>query len=146
MAILLIKDRFCLLGRKAVYFPYIYSSNFLACTACSEVGSGKFLRNVSKYQTTQCNIPATVAQSVWSLVVGSSTEKPDFQFRKGRYISLLHFKIGTGAHIASCPVGARGSFSEGKAVGALELLLEVKETWIYTSTPPYAFMAYCLIS
>jgi hypothetical protein len=23
---------------------------------------------------------------------------------------------------------------------------DVKETWIYTSTPPYAFMAYCLIS
>jgi hypothetical protein len=23
---------------------------------------------------------------------------------------------------------------------------EVKKMWIYTSTPPYAFMAYCLIS
>jgi hypothetical protein len=23
---------------------------------------------------------------------------------------------------------------------------EVKKTWIYTSTPPYVFMAYCLIS
>jgi hypothetical protein len=23
---------------------------------------------------------------------------------------------------------------------------EVKKTWIYTSTPPYAFMTYCLIS
>jgi hypothetical protein len=23
---------------------------------------------------------------------------------------------------------------------------EVKKAWLYTSTPPYAFMAYCLIS
>jgi hypothetical protein len=24
--------------------------------------------------------------------------------------------------------------------------VEVKKTWIYTSTPPYVFMAYCLIN
>jgi hypothetical protein len=36
-------------------------------------------------------------------------------------------------------MGTGGSFPGGKAAGA-------KKTWIYTSTPPYVFMEWCLIS
>jgi hypothetical protein len=44
----------------------------------------------------------------------------------------------------------RGFFPRGKAAGGVKLMTppasaEVKKMWIYTSTPPYAFMA-CLIS
>jgi hypothetical protein len=45
-----------------------------------------------------------------------------------------------------------GGFFPGGKVAGLEadhsspVSVEDKEIWIYTSTPPYAFMAQCLIS
>jgi hypothetical protein len=47
-------------------------------------------------------------------------------------------------------MGAGGSFPGGKAAGreadhSPPASAEVKKMWIYTSTPPYAFMALCLI-
>jgi hypothetical protein len=47
-------------------------------------------------------------------------------------------------------MGTRGSFPVGKAVGAWSCQsppsrAEVKSTWSYTSTPPYASTAWCLV-
>jgi hypothetical protein len=41
--------------------------------------------------------------------------------------------------------GYRGSFPGGKAAGPPSSA-EVRNTWIFTSTPPDVFMVYCLIS
>jgi hypothetical protein len=60
--------------------------------------------------------------------------------------SLLHVvQTGSGAHPASYPVDTEGS-SSGVKRPELETdhspptSAEVKKTWIYISTPPYAFM------
>jgi hypothetical protein len=42
--------------------------------------------------------------------------------------------------------GTGGSFSGSKADHSSPTSAEVKNKWIYTTTPPYAFMAQCLIS
>jgi hypothetical protein len=60
---------------------------------------------------------------------------------------------GSGVHTASYPVGT-GNFSRGikRGGGGREAdpspptSAEVKKTWNYTSTPPYTFMAWCLIN
>jgi hypothetical protein len=65
----------------------------------------------------------------------------------GSEFSLLYIVCtGSGAHPASYPMGTGGSFPEGKAQGreadhSPPASAEFKEMWIYTSTPPYAFMA-----
>jgi hypothetical protein len=48
--------------------------------------------------------------------------------------------VGSGAAPASYPVGTRGCFLVGKVVHSPPASAEVKNTWIYTSTPPYVFM------
>jgi hypothetical protein len=59
---------------------------------------------------------------------------------------LLVVQTGFGAHPASNPIGT-GGLSQGlKRLGyeadhSSPTSAEVKKTWIYTSTPPYAFMA-----
>jgi hypothetical protein len=61
--------------------------------------------------------------------------------------NFLHVvQTGSEAHPASYPMGTEGSFSGNKAAGAWNWPLtynsaEVKKIWVYTSTPPYAFMA-----
>jgi hypothetical protein len=64
--------------------------------------------------------------------------------------SLQHnVKNGSGAHPASYPMGTRGSFSGGKSAGReadhTSISAEVKNVWSYTSTPPYVFVAWCLV-
>jgi hypothetical protein len=65
----------------------------------------------------------------------------------GSKFSLLHIvQTGSGAHSASYPMGIGGSFSGIKrhwreADHSPPASAEVKKMWIYTSTPPYAFMA-----
>jgi hypothetical protein len=55
-------------------------------------------------------------------------------------------QTGSGAHPASYPMGT-GALSPGvkwpgrEADHSPQTNAEVKKTWIYTSTPPYAFMA-----
>jgi hypothetical protein len=50
----------------------------------------------------------------------------------GKNFLLLHVvQTGSGAHPASYPMGT-------KLTTHIQI---VKETWIYTSTPPYVFMA-----
>jgi hypothetical protein len=56
-----------------------------------------------------------------------------------------------GAHPASYPVVLGALFPELKRPGreadnSPPISVEVKSTWIYTPTPPYVFIAYCLIT
>jgi hypothetical protein len=60
---------------------------------------------------------------------------------------LLHVvQTGSVAHPASCKIG-KGALSQGvkrpgrEADHSSPTSAEVKKMWIYTSTPPYAFMA-----
>jgi hypothetical protein len=61
--------------------------------------------------------------------------------------NFLHVvQTGSGAHPASYPVCTGGSFPGAKtarreADHSPPASAEVKKMWIYTSTPPYAFMA-----
>jgi hypothetical protein len=55
-------------------------------------------------------------------------------------------QIGSGSNPASYPMSTGGSFPEVKGPGretdhSPPISAEVKKTWIYTSTPQYAFMA-----
>jgi hypothetical protein len=63
----------------------------------------------------------------------------------------LHHNVqnGSGAHPSSYPMGNRGSFRGVKRPGreadhSPPSSAEVKNAWSYTSTPQYAFMAWCL--
>jgi hypothetical protein len=64
----------------------------------------------------------------------------------------LHHRVqnGSGAHPASYPMGTRGSFLGVKrprreADHSPPSSAEVKNAWSYTSTPQYAFMAWCSV-
>jgi hypothetical protein len=65
----------------------------------------------------------------------------------GVRFSPLHVaQTGSGAHSASYPAGAGSYFPGVKRPGreadhSSPTSAEVKNTWIYTSTPPYIFMA-----
>jgi hypothetical protein len=50
----------------------------------------------------------------------------------------LHHRVqnDSGAHLASYPMGTRGSFPGGKAGHSPRSNAEVKNAWSYTSTPP----------
>jgi hypothetical protein len=58
---------------------------------------------------------------------------------------LLHsVQAGSGVYPTSYPMGTGGFFPGGKAAGAdnsLPTSAKVKQTWVYTFTPAYAFMA-----
>jgi hypothetical protein len=69
------------------------------------------------------------------------------EFRSKEF-SLFHVvRTGSGAHPAFYRMGTGGSFTRGvkrlerEADQSSPISAEVKKTWIYTSTPPYAFMA-----
>jgi hypothetical protein len=74
-----------------------------------------------------------------------TTEESEFETRKRQEFSLLHVvQIGSGVHPTSYQMG---TFSGIKRPGcdadhSPPASAEVKKIWIYTSTPPYAFMAY----
>jgi hypothetical protein len=69
----------------------------------------------------------------------------------GSRIFFLHVvQTGSGAHLTSYPMGTGGSFRWVKrtvreADHSPPTSGQVKKIWIYTSSPPYAFMAWCLI-
>jgi hypothetical protein len=90
---------------------------------------------------------AGVAQSVQRLATGWTTEGSEFESQYGQEFSLLHVvQTGSGAHPASYSMGTGGSFPGVKRQGreadhSPPTIVEVKKIWIYTSTPPYAFMA-----
>jgi hypothetical protein len=94
----------------------------------------------------------------WDSIVGIVTgyglddRGVEVESQYGQEFSVLHvIQTGSWVHPTSYPMGTGGSFPGGKRPGreADHLPLasaEVKKMWIYTSTPPYTFMAYCLIS
>jgi hypothetical protein len=70
-----------------------------------------------------------------------------FESQQGREFSLLKVvQTESGAHPASYPMVTGGSFQGGKASRreadhSTSTSIEDKKMWIYTSTPPYVFMA-----
>jgi hypothetical protein len=79
--------------------------------------------------------------------MGWTTEGSEFESRWGQEFSLLRVvQTGSGVHPTSYPMG-NGEFSPGvkrqghEADQFLPTRAEVKKIGIYTSTPPYAFMA-----
>jgi hypothetical protein len=77
---------------------------------------------------------------------------PEFRDQAGAgNFPLCHrVQTGSGAHPASYPVGTRGSFPSGKWPGceadhSPPSSAEVNNAWSYTSTPQYAFMAWCYV-
>jgi hypothetical protein len=86
------------------------------------------------------------------IATGWTAEGSELQSRKGQESSPLHVALTcSGAHPASYPMGTWDSPPGVKRLGrdanhSPPTSDEVKKTWIYTSTPPYAFMAYCLIN
>jgi hypothetical protein len=70
----------------------------------------------------------------------------EFESRQGKKFSLLHIVMtGSGVHPTSYRMGTGGSFPGVKqqrceADHSPPTIAEVKETWVYISTPPYAFM------
>jgi len=62
----------------------------------------------------------------------------------------LHYRVqtGSGAHRASCPMGALSlevKRLRREADHSPPPNAEVKNAWSYTSTSPYVFMVYCLV-
>jgi hypothetical protein len=83
----------------------------------------------------------------YELYTGSTTEGSEFESRWGQEFPLLHvFQTYSGVHPTSYPTGT-SFFSSAVKRPELEAdhspptSAEVKKTWVYTSTLPYAFMA-----
>jgi hypothetical protein len=76
-------------------------------------------------------------------------EGSEFQSRQGQECTLLHiFQVCSEAHPASYTI-INGSTMVKRpwreADHSYPSSAEVKKMWIYTSTPPYTFMAQCLV-
>jgi hypothetical protein len=74
-----------------------------------------------------------------------------FKTARAREFSLHSLQTGSGAHPDSFPMGTEALSPGVKRPGrdadySPPTSAENKKTWIYTFTPPYAFMAHCLIS
>jgi hypothetical protein len=81
--------------------------------------------------------------------MGWTREGSEFESRWGQELSLPHvIQTGFGAHSTSHPMGTGGSFLGVKRPGreADRSPPANTENKIHTSTPPYAFVAQCLIS
>jgi hypothetical protein len=76
----------------------------------------------------------------------------EFESRQDQEFSFLHVvQTGSGVHPTFYPIGTGGSYPDLKRPGceadhSPPTSAEVKKMWIYTSTPPYAFMAKRLIN
>jgi hypothetical protein len=89
-----------------------------------------------------------------SIATGYGLEDGGLEVRVpvGQKFSFVHVaQTGSGVHPPFYTMGT-GDLSPGvkrsgpEADHAPPASAEVKKMWIYTSTPPYAFMAKCLIS
>jgi hypothetical protein len=79
--------------------------------------------------------------------MGWTTKGSELESQYGQEFSLHQaVQTGSGAHPASYPMGT-GALTQGvkrpgsEADQSTPASAEVKKKWIYTSTPPYAFMA-----
>jgi hypothetical protein len=93
-----------------------------------------------------CKLSVSYSYCLWADERGVRVQVP-----VGSEFSLHHIiQAGSGSHPASYPMGTGGSFPRGvkrqgrEADHSPPTNAEVKKMWIYTSTPPYAFMAYYL--
>jgi hypothetical protein len=79
--------------------------------------------------------------------MGWTTKGSEFESQCGQKCSLLHFvQTASEAHPASYPVGTGFFFPGAKAAGleadhVTPINAKVKKMQVYTSTPPYIFMA-----
>jgi hypothetical protein len=102
-------------------------------------------------RTTRQYKGAGIAQCVHLLTTGWTAEGSECESWEMQEFSLLHSaQTGSGAHPASYPMDTGDSFPGSKPPGrdahhSPPTSVEVKNTWIYTSTPPYVIMAYYLI-
>jgi hypothetical protein len=84
--------------------------------------------------------------SVVGIATGWATEELGFDSRYGKELSFLPVvQTGSGVHSTSCPMSSRASFPGVKrpvreADHSPLASAKVKKIWIYTFTPPYAFM------
>jgi len=61
-----------------------------------------------------------------------------------------HVQTGSGVHLASYPMGSRGSYTGVRRPGRETdhspiSSAEIKNGWSYASTTPYAFTPWCLV-
>jgi hypothetical protein len=76
-----------------------------------------------------------------------NTEWSEFESRQGQEFSLLYvIQTSSGAHPASCPMGAGALSPKVKRPGceadhSPPTSAEIKKMWIYTATPLSDFMA-----
>jgi hypothetical protein len=95
--------------------------------------------NLAAYRS---SVGAGIASGCWLDARGDGVRVP-----VGEDFSPFHvFRTGIEAHPASYPIGTGCSFPGVKGLGleadhSPATSAEVKKTWIYTSTPAYAFMA-----
>jgi hypothetical protein len=84
--------------------------------------------------------------SAIGIATGWTTERSGFESRQGQEFSLLNVvQTGSGVHPTSYTMSTGSSFPGVKRQGheadhSPPTSAEVKKMWIYTSTPPYAFM------
>jgi hypothetical protein len=84
---------------------------------------------------------STRRNSALGIATGWTAEGSEFESRYGQEFSLLHIvQTGSGVHPTSYRMDTGGSFP-GRKADHSPTSAEVKKTWVYTSTPPYAFMA-----
>jgi hypothetical protein len=93
------------------------------------------------------NMWAGIAQSVSQLATGWMTKVSEFEsWWDQEFLLLLVIQTGSGVHPTSYPMGTGGSFPGVKRPGREAdhwppASAEVKKSWVYQSTPLYAFMA-----
>jgi hypothetical protein len=98
-------------------------------------------------QMVKNNIKSRYSAVSQRLATGWTTKGSEFEFRWGQEFSLLPVvQTGSEAHPASYPMGSGGSFSGVKRPGreaehSPSTSAVVKKAWVYTSTPPYVFIA-----
>jgi hypothetical protein len=93
------------------------------------------------------NLHGKCRDSAVGIATGWTTEGSEFESRWGQEFLLFGVvPTGSGVHPTSYPMGTGGSSSRIKRPGreadhSPPTSAEVKKTWIYTSTPTYAFKA-----
>jgi hypothetical protein len=77
------------------------------------------------------------------MATGWTTEGSEFESQYDQeFCLLLVVQTGSGVHPTSYPMGTLGVKRRGReAYHSPPASAEVNNMWIYTSTPPYAFMA-----
>jgi hypothetical protein len=76
--------------------------------------------------------------------------RPEFDSRQEQRAFSFRHRVQTDSVASSYQTGTGGAFlevrrPERETNHSLPSSVEVKNTWNYTSTPPYAFMSLCLV-